>query len=88
MKLLSAERVTWYKQPIATFFGEEGQGEKKKLEGKVSCIVADVPWGLLKCKNQKSVIMRCDQVFQPDIDAIADGVALYLADNGTYRTSI
>ena len=68
--------------------GESSIKEKKEMEGRVSLIVSDVPWGVLKSKNDKNVTMRQDQVFQADIDAIADGAKRYLAEDGTYCSSI
>ena len=52
------------------------------LEGKVSMIVFDPPWEKLFSKNDRTVVIRSDQVLQADISAVADGVKRFLAPTG------
>jgi len=66
---------------VQQFFGAE-DSIIAGLEGKVSMIVFDPPWDVLFSKNSRSVIIRSDQVFQADINAVADGVKRFLAQTG------
>ena len=45
-------------------------------------MVFDPPWEKLFCKNDRNVVIRSDQVFQGDINAVADGVKRFLAQTG------
>ena len=74
----SDQKYRWSSECVSKYFDLD---EVKALYGTIGVVAVDVPWGLLLNRSKNGIIYM-DQVHEPHIEAICNGIFKVLRPRG------